>query len=186
MNSSAKLTTIKVKGIYKTKDGLLPDHMAKLTPDAAEALAKVQAEIEARGGCFRLSDCYRSSEMQRRAHEDYKAGRKRAYSPPAGNSMHEAGRAIDLDLAALIHPQSVPKGGQVFREQDIRAIFEKHGWTFITSDVGNPHRVDTSEAWHIEFRGKFQDIYDQSMRVWSRSKLAYQSMVKEAIADLSR
>ncbi len=111
-----KLVTIAVKGIYGRPGSLLPASMARLTPDAAASLAQVEAEIERLGGCFRLSDAYRSSAMQARAHDDYIKGRKHAYSPPAGSSMHEAGRAIDLDLAALIHPPSVPKGSQTLNE----------------------------------------------------------------------
>jgi D-alanyl-D-alanine dipeptidase len=100
-----KLVPVKVKGIYGRPGSLLPPSMARLTPDAAAALAKVEAEIASRGGCFRLSDAYRSSAMQARAHDDFIRGRKKAYSPPAGSSMHEAGRAVDLDLAALIAEQ---------------------------------------------------------------------------------
>lgn len=41
--------------------------------------------------------------------------------------MHQAGRAINLDLAVLIQPGSVPKGSQLFDENEVRAIFEAHG-----------------------------------------------------------
>lgn len=179
-----KLVTINVKGIYGKPGSSLPASMARLTPDAAQNLAKVEAEIEARGGCFRLSDAYRSSAMQARAHDDYVRGRKRAYSPPAGSSMHEAGRAIDVDLAALINPSSVPKGSQTLNELVVRSIFESFGWTFI-APAGNPHLVDVSESWHVEYRGRFQAVYDAVLRkTGSRSK-AYHSMAAAAIADLN-
>jgi hypothetical protein len=179
-----KLVSVTIKGIYPTKDGLLPSKMARMAPDAAAALDAVRKDIEARGGCFRLSDCYRDSAMQARAHQDYVTGRKKAYSPPAGGSMHEAGRAIDLDLAALIHPGSVPKGSQLFDENDVRAIFEQHGWTFI-APAGNPHRVDVKESWHIEFRAQFQATYDATLAKLHNHGAAYRAMVKAAISDLS-
>ena len=180
-----KLVPVTIKGIYPTKDGLLPPKMARLAPDAAAALEAVRKDIEARGGCFRLSDCYRDSAMQARAHQDYVTGRKKAYSPPAGGSMHEAGRAIDLDLAALIHPGSVPKGSQLFDENEVRAIFEAHGWTFI-APAGNPHLVDVKESWHIEYRAKFQGVYDTALAKLHQHAAAYKSMAKAAIADLGK
>jgi len=179
-----KLVTIAVKGIYGRPGSLLPASMARLTPDAAASLAQVEAEIERLGGCFRLSDAYRSSAMQARAHDDYIKGRKHAYSPPAGSSMHEAGRAIDLDLAALIHPPSVPKGSQTLNELKVRAIFEAHGWTFI-APAGNPHSVDVKESWHIEFRGPFQETYDSVFKRANVHSKAYHSMAAAAIADLA-
>jgi hypothetical protein len=179
-----KLVTIAVKGIYGKPGSLLPASMARLTPDAAASLAQVEAEIERLGGCFRLSDAYRSSAMQARAHDDYIKGRKHAYSPPAGSSMHEAGRAIDLDLAALIHPPSVPKGSQTLNELKVRAIFEAHGWTFI-APAGNPHSVDVKESWHIEFRGPFQQTYDSVIKRAKVHSKAYHSMAAAAIADLA-
>jgi len=183
-----KLVPINVPSIYKGKDGKLaplPARMAQLTPDAAASLIAVQTEIEGRGGCFRLSDAYRSTEMQTRAHQDYKAGRKKAYSPPAGGSLHEAARAIDLDLAALIHPPSVPRGYKVFSESQVREIFVRHGWTFISA-IGNEHLVDVSESWHIEFRGRFQEVYDRELARTKSSKTAYKAMAKAAIADLTQ
>jgi hypothetical protein len=179
-----KLVTIAVKGIYGRPGSLLPASMARLTPDAAASLAQVEAEIERLGGCFRLSDAYRSSAMQARAHDDYIKGRKHAYSPPAGSSMHEAGRAIDLDLAALIHPPSVPKGSQTLNELKVRALFEAHGWTFI-APAGNPHSVDVKESWHIEFRGPFQETYDSVFKRANVHSKAYHSMAAAAIADLA-
>lgn len=178
---STKLVPVKIKSSYP-KLPFLPMPAAQMTPDAAEALGKVQSEIEAMGGCFRVSDMYRSSAMQAKAHQDYVTGRKKAYSPPAGGSVHEGGRAIDLDLAALIHPNSVPKGFKVFDENVIRAIFEKHGWTFI-APAGNPHMVDVKESWHIEYRARFQQVYNANLG--RGHKFAYTAMAKAMIADLT-
>ena len=154
-----------------------------LTHDLAHSSWALFQEIEKRGGCFRLSDCYRDAAMQAQAHQDYVTGRKKAYSPPAGGSMHQAGRAIDLDLAVLIQPGSVPKGSHLFDENEVRAIFEAHGWTFI-APAGNPHRVDIKESWHIEYRAKFQHTYDATMAKLQNHGAAYRAMAKAAIADL--
>lgn len=159
--------------------------MARLTPDAARALKKVQVEFAELGACLRLSDCYRDSAMQQKAHQDYLRGRKKAYSPPAGSSMHEAGRAIDIDLAALIHAPSVPNGFICLDENQVRAVFEKYDWTFISS-AGNPHLVDVKESWHIEFRGKFQKVYDRvKLKTGGNRRAAYQAMVRAAINALT-
>jgi len=87
---------VQVPGIYP-KGSPLPAHMARLVEPAAEALARVYQEIVAEGGHLYISDMFRSAEMQQKAHEDWKAGRKTAYSPPACGSVHESGRAIDTD-----------------------------------------------------------------------------------------
>ncbi len=180
----SKLVPIVILGIYKTANGQLPAHMAQLAPDAAASLAEVNDEIKRRGGTLRLSDAYRDSAMQAKAHDDYVHGRKTAYSPPAGSSMHEAGRAIDVDLATLIHPGSVPAGHTLFNENEIRSIFGAHGWTFI-APVGNPHSVDVAESWHFEKRGKFAEVYDKTLKDTLDHKAAYRAMTRAAIADLS-
>jgi D-alanyl-D-alanine dipeptidase len=180
-----KLVPVKIKSIYPlpTGNGDLPSSMAKMTPDAAAALDAVRIDIEALGGWFRVSDMYRDSALQAKAHNDFVTGKKKAYSPPAGGSMHEAGRAIDLDLAVLIHPQHVPAGHHLFAEHEVREIFTKHGWVFIAA-MGNEHMVDVKESWHIEYRAQFQSTYDNVFAKTKSHKLAYTSMAHAAIADL--
>jgi len=67
-----------------------------------------------------------------------------AYSPPPGGSMHEAGRAMDIDLTSI----GVPLGK--FWE-----IAEARGFSPII-DSPNPSR---SEAWHFDCRGRHDLIY---------------------------
>lgn len=183
----AKLVPIKVLSIYPLKSekkGPLPKNMAYLTPDAARALEAAAREFEQMGCCFRLSDAYRSTAMQAKAHEDWRTGRKKAYSPPAGGSFHEAGRAIDIDLAALIHKPSVPKGFRQIGEPEVRAVLARHGWTPISS-MGHPNMVDVSESWHFEFRGPFQAVYDKEVRRGNKAG-AYKAAARAAIKDLSQ
>ena len=58
-------------------------------------------DLTALGNNLRLSDLFRTYEMQRQVNLDYVEGRKHAYSPPPGGSMHEAGRAMDIDLSSM-------------------------------------------------------------------------------------
>src|SRR5215203_3414248 len=97
------LVTIDVESIYKSHGQRvsLPPRMAHCTPDMKAAIQKVGEELEARGGKLFLSDLFRSYDMQLQSHLDFVNGRKSAFSPHPGGSMHEAGRALDLDLEAL-------------------------------------------------------------------------------------
>jgi D-alanyl-D-alanine dipeptidase len=176
-----KLVTVQIASIYNNAP--LPASMAQLTEDAAVALKMVAADFKARGCVFRLSDCYRSSAMQARAHDDWLHGRKKAYSPPAGSSMHEAGRAIDIDLGALIAPSAAPLGATVLDENEVRSILSHQGWTPISA-VGSLHSVDVSESWHFECRGAFQKVYDDVLKKTGNRSSAYVAMTHAAIADL--
>src|SRR5262245_25226039 len=126
----------------------LPKRFAQLASDAAKTIPAIQAEFADMGVLFRLTDAYRSTEDQEKAHNDYVMGRKKAYSPPAGQSFHEAGRAIDVDLATMI--AEAPEGYEIVGEDKVREVLKRHGWIPI-SEQGNPHRVDVKESWHFEF-----------------------------------
>lgn len=175
-----KLVSIDIDSPY---GGKLPPRLAKLASDAAQALNGAQEDFKSKNALFRLTDAYRDSAEQARAHNDWKTGRKKAYSPPAGSSMHEAGRAIDVDLAVLIHPDSVPTGYTLMDEGEARKVLKARGWIPI-ADQGNPHTVDVKESWHFEFRGEFQNVYDAQMELTGSRKKAYTAMAKAAIADL--
>jgi hypothetical protein len=137
------LVAVKVASIYKSAP--LPQRMARATPDTAAALDKVVRDLRAIGHDLRLSDMFRSYEMQWQAHQDYATGKKRAYSPPPGGSMHEGGRAMDIDLSSM----GVPL--RRFWE-----IAKAHGF-FPIIDKPEPSR---SEAWHFDCRGSHAAIYE--------------------------
>jgi len=124
---------VKVPDIYKATH-YLPDYMAKLVRPAAESLDKAIIEITQAGGTLFISDMFRSTEAQRRAYLDWKTGRKSAYSPPPGGSMHEAARAIDIDV-----------GNTIIGLARTKAILKKHGWIGIAARG--------SECWHHDWRG---------------------------------
>lgn len=133
---------IRVPGIYGTKGNPLPARMAKLVRPAAQALRKVYADVVAEGGHLFISDMFRSFAEQQKAHEDWKTGKKTAYSPPACNSVHESGRAMDIDAfdTGIGHKR-------------VRQILNAHGWVNIVDTLTGP------ECWHYEFREeKFESI----------------------------
>jgi len=102
---------------------------------AASALQQVYADVVAEDGHLYISDMFRSAAEQQRAHEDWKSGRKTAFSPPSCNSVHEAARAIDIDAfdTAIGHKR-------------VRELLNKHGWVNIVDSLTG------SECWHYEFR----------------------------------
>ncbi len=133
---------VAVPGIYGRRGQPLPRRMAKLVRPAAEALAAVIRQVAAEGGHLYISDMFRSAAEQQRAHEDWRSGRKTAYSPPACNSVHEAGRAIDIDAfdTGIGHAR-------------VRAILNAHGWVNIVDTLTG------AECWHYEFRGERWERY---------------------------
>jgi hypothetical protein len=112
---------------------LMPERMAKVTPDMKRALYGIRDELQAQGGKLELS------------HLDYTSGKKKAFSPPPGSSMHESGRAFDVDLARV----KVSLAG--FWE-----IAKRWGVVPIIAEP-NPR---ASECWHFECRGSHQLVYD--------------------------
>lgn len=141
------LIAIDILSIYKNSIGdqvPLPKRMAKCTPDTHSAIINIAKDLASKGGKLILSDLFRSYDMQAQSHQDYAAGRKKAYSPPPGGSFHEAGRAFDLDLSAIKVSLA-----------DFWKIAEKHGVHPIISEP----KANKSEAWHFDCRGSHQIVY---------------------------
>ena len=160
------LVPIKIESIYKVRGEFvsLPRRMALCTPDFKAAILNIEEDVRAAGAKLRLSDLFRSYEMQLKAHMDYKTGRKRAYSPPPGASFHEAGRAMDISLGDLR-----PLGTNFL--EVFWGIAGKYGVVPIISEP-NPRK---SEAWHFECRGEFQKV---------REIEGYKQAVRAAILDV--
>lgn len=137
----------------------LPKRLGCLYAPAAADLDRALIEISKAGGHVWFSDMFRSSTAQAKAHQDYLTGRKSAYSPPAGASMHEAGRAFDLD-----------PGDTGIGLKKIKEILAAHGWTGI-ADRG-------SECWHHDWRGPDgQSAYEAGSAGMSR----YRAMARHCI-----
>ncbi len=124
---------------------LMPERMSRCTPDMKNAMYGIRADVEVVGGKFALSDLFRSYDMQLQAHLDFSNGKKKAFSPPPGGSMHEAGRAFDVDLKGLRMPLA-----------DFWKIAGKWG---VVPIIATPD-PKASEAWHFECRGSHQIVYD--------------------------
>ena len=156
------VVNVRVPGIYPRGEPL-PKHMAKLVQAAAEALARVYEDIVKEGGHLFISDMFRSAEMQQKAYEDYKMGRKTDYSPPACGSVHESGRAIDIDAfdTGIGHKR-------------VREILNRHGWVNIVKTLTG------SECWHYEFREDKWETYKQA-----HGYAAMARAMKEAIGNVA-
>lgn len=122
----------------------LPTRMAQCTPDTYLAIFNIAKDLSKKGGRLILSDLFRSYDMQSQSHQDYIAGRKKAFSPAPGGSFHEAGRAFDLDLGAI----KISLG-------DFWKVAAKYGVLPILTQP----KVTQSEAWHFDCRGSHQLVY---------------------------
>jgi hypothetical protein len=154
---------VRVPGIYGRKGDPLPTRLARLVLPAAESLRQVYQQVVAEGGHLYISDMFRSAADQQRAHEDWKSGRKTAFSPPSCSSVHEAARAIDIDAfdTGIGHKR-------------LREILKSHGWVEITDSLTGP------ECWHYEFRELRWEDY--------KSQHGYAAMaraMKEEIGNLA-
>jgi D-alanyl-D-alanine dipeptidase len=142
------LNDIAILSIYKNAAGaraLLPKKMARCTPDMAKAIQDASAALEAKGGHLYLSDLFRSYDMQFQSHMDWVNKRKKAFSPAPGGSLHEAGRAFDLDLASI--KIKLADFWDIAKTVGLSPIIEKP-----TAGV--------SESWHFDCRGSHQVVYD--------------------------
>jgi hypothetical protein len=99
--------------------------------------------------------------MQKQANLDYVQKRKKAFSPPPGASMHEAGRAMDIDLSSIGVPLS--------RFWDIAGA---HGFRPI---IPKPV-AGVSESWHFDLPGSHWAVYQ-----YAKSGKPYAQMARSAI-----
>lgn len=170
---TTKLCAVEIASCYKTKRGepcLLPKKMAQATPDMKGAIYAISEEVAQAGGRFQLSDLFRTYEMQLQANLDFVNKKKSAFSPPPGGSMHEAGRAFDVDLDAL--KLSLP----AFWE-----IAARHGVVPIIA-APDPH---AKECWHFERRGSHQAVYDYYKAQKANNMKPGQAMAASAILAIS-
>lgn len=166
------LVSIDVESIYKNKQGKLvslPPRMAHCTPDMKAAIQAVSTELINKGGHLRLSDLFRSYEMQLQSHLDFVNKKKSAFSPPPGGSMHEAGRALDLDLDAL-----------GISLADFWPIAREHGLFPI---VGSPN-PKLKESWHFDCRGSHDLVYRYYDAKKGTNMKPYEAMSASAILSV--
>lgn len=163
----APLLPIAFPSIY---GGDMPKRMARCTADMYAALMKLRAAVAAAGGALVLSDLYRSYDMQLQAHLDYTSGKKKAFSPPPGGSMHEAGRAFDLDLSRIVRPGLA----------GFWALAKAEG---VVPIIAKPE-TSISEAWHFDRRGSHDLVHAYyQARKGTNFSSAYTAMAASAIVS---
>lgn len=147
----------------------LPPRMAQCTPDTHAAVERIGKDVRRLGGQLYLSDLFRSYDMQFQSNLDYTTGKKRAFSPPPGGSLHEAGRALDLDLANL-----------KVSLKEFWVIARKHGvYPIITKPDSR-----ASEAWHFDCRGSHQLVYEYYSDGRGTDMKPYAAMAASAILSI--
>ena len=170
---TAPLVEITVTSIYRNADGErvpLPKRMAHCTPDMKAALRAIGVELEQRSGRLFLSDLFRSFDMQLQSHMDFVNGKKKAFSPPPGGSLHEAGRALDLDLDSLA-PVKLADFWELARPHGLLPIIEKP-----TPGV--------SESWHFDCRGSHDLVYEYYRAGNGTNFKPYAAMAASAILSI--
>jgi hypothetical protein len=159
---------VDILSIYK-KNGqrvLLPKRMARGTSDLKSAIVGISKDLHGAGGTLVLSDLFRSYDMQLQAHLDWESKKKKAYSPPPGGSLHEAGRAFDLSLKDM-----------KIQLPAFWAIAEAWG---VVPIITKPDKKK-SEAWHFECRGSHQIVYDYYKNGNGSNMAPYKAMAVSSI-----
>jgi hypothetical protein len=169
IQTKTPLLPIEIISIYKdssNKQILLPKNLAKCTPDTRNALLSIDNELMQHGGKLVLSDLFRSYAVQYQAYMDYVNKKKTAYSPPPGGSMHEAGRAFDLDLSQI-----------KVTLKDFWAIAQKYG---VSPIISQPLSTK-NEAWHFDCRGSHNKVYEYYSSGKGNNMKPYTAMAVSAI-----
>ncbi|MBM3393885.1 MAG: hypothetical protein FJY37_04475 [Betaproteobacteria bacterium] len=166
---SAPIVPITIRSIYKNRNGEnvnLPSRNGQGTPDMRAALRRIDRDVKAAGGLFQLSDLYRTYEMQLQAHMDYVSRKKSAYSPPPGGSMHESGRAFDVDITSL--------------KMTLEAFWKiaaKHG---VVPIIDRPS-TSIKECWHFECRGSHDLVRQYYLAGKGKNMKASEAIAASAI-----
>jgi len=132
------------------------------TADTASALKSLSDAVLAAGGDFRVTECHRDVGVQKAARAKYDAwvaaGKpkpgtagfndktmKAAFVATPGRSMHNAGRAIDVDLGSI-------KFLNIATDKQLDRLWEiakPIGWSPVIKSADER----ASEAWHFDFYG---------------------------------
>jgi hypothetical protein len=138
------------------------------TADTAAALLALHEAVQAAGGDFRVTELHRDVAVQQAARAKYDrwvaAGKpkpgtagfdaatmKGAFVATPGRSLHNAGRAIDINLGALRFP-GLPANQQLDK---LWELAKPLGWQPI---IKAPDEA-ASEAWHFDYWGDLRGVY---------------------------
>lgn len=167
------LLNIEIASIYFTKTPPktrinLPPPLNQCTPDMREAIKGVEAELETKGVRLFLSDLFRSHDMQLQSHIENQ--KKNIVSPLPGGSMHEAGRAFDLDLDTLLANNKITL-------KEFWVVAKSHGLFPIISEP----KPGVSEAWHFDCRGSHNKVRQYYLDGKGNNMNKYTAMAVSAI-----
>ena len=167
----APLIKIKIHSIYGLKDkpADLPERMARCTPDTKKAIVNIKATLKKMGSDLILTDMFRSYDMQYQSHKDFSSGKKKAFSPPPGGSMHEGGRAFDLDLSKI--KITLKEFWEIAAKESVHPI------------IGKP-LSSKSEAWHFDCQGSHKIVYDYYASGKGLNMKPYAAMAASAILSI--
>lgn len=151
-----------------------------MTPDAAAALLELHEVVTAAGGDFRVTDCLRSvaeQAIERGKYEAWLAAgapksfdraiMRRVFVARPGRSFHNAGRAIDIDIAALKFPGL--SSDKILDKLWDLAI--PRGWR---PAIKEPDET-AKEAWHFDFMGEWASVF---------ARLNYEQAAMAACLDI--
>lgn len=165
------LTKIEILSIYERNGEkvLLPERMALCAPDVLLAVKGISRDLKEKKGKLYLSDLFRSYDMQLQAYLDWKTKKKKAYSPPPGGSLHEAGRAFDLALKGL--------------RISLREFWELAAKWGVVPIINEPD-PRKSEAWHFDCRASHQIVYDYYKKGNAQNMKPYKAMAVSGILSI--
>lgn len=136
------------------------------------ALVACQALVADAGGRLSVTEVGRKFALSAKARSEYLSGEKHAYVAPPGESMHNAGHAVDWWVYDLCFP-----GPQDTWLHTLWDIVIPQGFTPIIKQPS----LKASECWHFDWRGPWQETYDWFKKNYPSK--AYGMMARCAILD---
>lgn len=166
-----------------------------LTPDAADALLGLHEAVTALGGDLRITSAFRTLAVQQEARAKFLAWMNAGRPPPGserfdaktmkpvfvaapGNSFHNAGRAIDIDVASLRFP-----GVAADKQLDVFwKVAAELGWRPVISKPDER----AAESWHFDFMGPWRPVYARLLAAQTASTQgkAYAMTAHAACTDI--
>jgi len=137
-----------VRGVYKTRDGMLPKRMCYLHPDAIRSFYQLQRYTDFK---LRYSDIFRKPESSFLARKE----KGRSVAPP-GKSGHNYGVSFDIDVEhalRLFTNNKNPRGKRLLELQDKFVMYDWYPLNSVRNkllrDPGRKRQI--SEEWHFNY-----------------------------------
>ena len=153
---NSRISLIPISGFktcYKHKDSENRYNIEELghkanyvTPDMYEALKKLEQGIISEGGEFFITDLFRDWQIQEKGNLDYITGKRKAFMAPPGNSFHQSGRAVDIDVQSLNFKDAK-------KSEYIKILWEIAIPIGFMPIIKKP-KINLSECWHFQFCGR--------------------------------